>query len=520
MTTYTAGFKGRMVQRMAGREAISATALAQEVGVSQNTLSRWLRQASHATPTVAGMKKKHASRKSPARRTAAEKLDVVMRAAALSDDDLGAFLRREGLHEALLEEWRSKAMEAATGALKAPHGKRNQQTPERRKIRELERELRRKNDALAEAGALLLLKKRLRADVGGRGRRFGHEERDMILGLIDEAVASGARQSRACDVIGLAPRTLQRWRAQGIGDDGRAGPKHPPQNKLSAKERARVLEIANTAQHRDLSPKQIVPMLADEGIYIASESTFYRILREEKQLVHRAPSRPSTKRHRPEEYVATGPNQVWSWDITYLRGPVRGMFFYFYVVIDVWSRKLVGSTLEVEESAEHAEAMFDAACKREGVRRDQLVIHSDNGGPMKAATLLAFLQSLGIVSSFSRPSVSNDNPYSEALFRTAKYRVQYPRTAFESVEAARRWARWFVAWYNTEHRHSAIKFVTPHERHAGEDLAILAARAALYEAARAKNPKRWTKGTRDWSPVETVVLNPALNTEKAAADAA
>jgi transposase InsO family protein len=342
----------------------------------------------------------------------------------------------------------------------------------------------------------------------------------MILGLIDEAVTGGARQSRACDVIDLDPRTLQRWRAQDIGDDGRAGPKHPPQNKLSAKERARVLEIANAPQYRDLSPKQIVPMLADEGIYIASESTIYRILREEKQLAHRAASRPATKRHRPEEYIATGPNQVWSWDITYLRGPVRGTFFYFYVVIDVWSRKLVGWTLELAESAEHAQAMFDAACEREGVRRDQLVIHSDNGAPMKAATLLAFLQGLGIVPSFSRPSVSNDNPYSEALFRTAKYRPQYPRNPFESLEAARRWATWFVGWYNTEHRHSAIRFVTPQQRHDGEDLAILAARAALYGHARAKNPNRWTKGTRDWSPVEAVVLNPALNTEKVAADAA
>lgn len=342
----------------------------------------------------------------------------------------------------------------------------------------------------------------------------------MILGLIDEAVAGGARQSRACDVIGLDPRTLQRWRAQDIGDDGRAGPRHPPQNKLSAKERARVLEIANAPRYRDLSPKQIVPILADEGIYIASESTFYRILREEKQLVHRAPSRLATKRHRPEEYIATGPNQVWSWDITYMRGPVRGAFFYLYVAVDVWSRKLVAWTLEESESAEHAQAMLAAACEREGVRRDQLVIHSDNGAPMKAATLLAFLQSLGIVPSFSRPSVSNDNPYSEALFRTAKYRAQYPRTNFESIEAARRWAWWFVGWYNTEHRHSAIKFVTPQERHAGEDVAILAARAALYRAARAKNPKRWTKGARDWSPVEAVVLNPALNTEKTAADAA
>jgi len=342
----------------------------------------------------------------------------------------------------------------------------------------------------------------------------------MILGLIDEAVTAGARQSKACDVIGLSPRTLERWREQGIGEDRRAGPKHSPKNKLSAKERAEVLRIANAPENRDLSPKQIVPMLADEGIYIASESTFHRILREEKQLQHREPSRPPTKRHRPEEYVATGPNQVWSWDITYMRGPVRGTFFYLYVMMDVWSRKIVAWTLQEEESAEHAQAMIAAACERERVQRDQLVIHSDNGAPMKAATLLAFLQGIGIVPSFSRPSVSNDNPYSEALFRTAKYRPEYPRSPFESLEAARRWATWFADWYNTQHRHSSIKFVTPDQRHTGEDVEILARRTALYEDAKARNPDRWTKETRDWTHIEEVVLNPALNKDEHAADAA
>ena len=331
----------------------------------------------------------------------------------------------------------------------------------------------------------------------------------MILGLIDEAVTAGARQSKACDVIGLSLRTLERWREQGIGEDRRAGPKRSPKNKLSAKERARVLEVANAPENRNLSPKQIIPMLADQGIYIASESTFYRILREEKQMAHRGPAQPATKRHRPEEYVATGPNQVWSWDITYMRTPVRGLFFYFYVVMDVWSRKIVAWTLQDEESAEHAQAMIAAACEREGVQRDQLVIHSDNGAPMKAATLLAFLQCIGVVPSFSRPSVSNDNPYSEALFRTTKYRPEYPRKAFESIVHARSWATWFVDWYNTEHRHSAIRFVTPHQRHAGEDVEILARRTALYEEAKQKNPARWTGKTRNWSRVEEVALNPA-----------
>ena len=159
-------------------------------------------------------------------------------------------------------------------------------------------------------------------------------------------------------------------------------------------------------------------------------------------------------------------------------------------------------------------------CEREGVRRDQLVIHSDNGAPMKAATLLAFLQAIGVVPSFSRPSVSNDNPYSESLFRTTKYRPEYPRKPFESIEHARRWATWFVDWYNTEHRHSSIKFVTPKQRHLGEDVTILAKRAALYAEARARHPGRWTGQTRSWNHVEKVILNPAPSGTTSSADEA
>jgi transposase InsO family protein len=330
----------------------------------------------------------------------------------------------------------------------------------------------------------------------------------MILGLVDEAVAAGARQDEACDLLGLDPRTLQRWKSHDIGEDRRAGPKETPKNKLSAAERARLVQVANSPEYRDLSPKQIVPRLADEGIYLASESTFYRTLRAEGQMVHREPSRPPTAGGRPDPHVATGPNQVWSWDITYLRTPIRGIFFYLYVVVDVWSRKLVGWTVEEQESSEHASSLIEQACAREGIGRDQLVLHSDNGGPMKGATLLATLQLLGVLTSFSRPRVSNDNPFSEALFRTAKYRPEYPRRPFASLEEARRWVTWFVRWYNTEHRHSAIRFVTPEQRHAGLQDEILANRRDVYAAAHKRNPERWATTTRDWSPVATVALNP------------
>ena len=342
----------------------------------------------------------------------------------------------------------------------------------------------------------------------------------MILGLVQEAVEAGAREFKACAIVGLPPRTLQRWRKHSIGDDGRAGPRHPPANKLSQAERSRILEVVNTPEHRDLSPKQIVPRLADTGIYLASESSIYRILREENQMQHREPSSAPRKPHRPTEYVATGSNQVWSWDITYLRTAVRGQFYYLYVAMDVWSRKIVGWTIEAEESAELAQAMLDAALRREGVRRDELVLHSDNGAPMKAATLLAFLQFLGIVPSFSRPGVSNDNPFSESLFRTVKYRPEYPRDPFQSLEAARRWMTWFAGWYNNEHRHSALKFVTPQQRHAGEDHEVLKRRTAVYEEARERNPERWSGNIRNWTHNGEVVLNPAPSAVNTAEDAA
>lgn len=330
----------------------------------------------------------------------------------------------------------------------------------------------------------------------------------MILGAIDEAIESGASQEAACETVDIAARTLQRWREQGIGDDNRAGPKTAPGNKLTEKERQEIVAVLNSEEFRDLSPWQIVPKLADEGRYMASESSMYRILHAEGLQKHRGRSRAPQKRKRPKELVATGPNQVWSWDITYLQTPVRGAFLYVYMVVDVFSRKIVAREVHDRECGELASRLLESACRREGVDRDQLVIHSDNGGPMKSATLLATLQALGVAASFSRPSVSNDNPFSESAYRTMKYRPEYPRKPFESLEAARSWVEAFVRWYNTEHQHSGVRFVTPEERHQGLDKEILEKRTRVYEAARARCPQRWSGRTRNWSRIEEVRLNP------------
>jgi transposase InsO family protein len=185
--------------------------------------------------------------------------------------------------------------------------------------------------------------------------------------------------------------------------------------------------------------------------------------------------------------------------------------------MDVWSRRIVGWSVEERETADAAAALVTRICRDSGVDPQGLVLHSDNGKPMRGSAMVTTLQWLGIIPSFSRPHVSDDNPYSEALFRTLKHTPAYPRLPFADAEAARRWVAFFIAWYNGEHRHSAIRYVTPDERHFGVEAGVLASRAALYEQARAANPERWSRATRNWSPVGVVVLNPEpSNAEQAA----
>jgi transposase InsO family protein len=317
-------------------------------------------------------------------------------------------------------------------------------------------------------------------------------------------------------MLGISSRSYERWQGGEKKSDGRKGPNGGPANKLSQAEREEVLRVVNSPENRDLSPNQIVPKLADQGKYVASESTIYKILHEEGQQKHREKSQPATGK-RPGALEATGPNQVWSWDISYLPSPVRGMFYYLYLVMDVWSRKIVGWEIHDRECMEISSAMISIVIDANDADPDQLALHSDNGGPMKGSTMLATLEQLGVAASFSRPGVSDDNPYSEALFRTLKYRPAYPHKPFGSIDAARQWMIEFVNWYNTRHLHSGIRFVTPEARHNGDDKEILRQRHLVYEKAKQENPVRWTGKTRNWNTVETVFLNPAkASTEKAA----
>jgi transposase InsO family protein len=230
-------------------------------------------------------------------------------------------------------------------------------------------------------------------------------------------------------------------------------------------------------------------------------------------LAHRSSARPAKHSH-PKEYVATATNQVWSWDITYLKSSVKGKFYYLYLVVDIFSRMIVGWAVHEEESSELAGSLIREACLRHGVDANTLILHSDNGGPMRGATMLATLQWLGIVPSFSRPSVKDDNAFSEALFRTLKYRPEYPSAPFESLEEASSWVTGFVHWYNFEHRHSGIRFLTPASRHYGEEESILKKRKEVYEEARKRNPIRWTREIRNWDRISEVRLNPSKRSQE------
>jgi transposase InsO family protein len=333
-------------------------------------------------------------------------------------------------------------------------------------------------------------------------------QRRQVMALVADATQAGARQERACWAIGLSERTLQRWQREQCRADRRPARVQAPSNRLSQAERQAVLAVANSDEFGHLAPSQIVPRLADRGEYIASESSFYRVLRAARQLGHRSAQRPGQPRNKPRALCASAPNQLFSWDITYLPTRVAGHYFYLYLFLDIFSRKIVGWQVYETESSELASEVMHDICLRERIAPGQVVLHSDNGSPMKGAAMLATLQALGVMPSLSRPAVSNDNPYSESLFRTLKYRPDYPHQAFETLLAARQWVNTFVNWYNLEHRHSAIRFVTPHERHAGQDGALLAKRANVYAAAKAANPQRWSGATRNWQPVREVYLNP------------
>jgi putative transposase len=322
-------------------------------------------------------------------------------------------------------------------------------------------------------------------------------------------MTAGARLPACCFILGLSQKTIKRWKINAQPDQRPLAQRPKSTNSLSQDEKDIILQTCNQPEYASMPPSQIVPKLADKGIYLASESTFYRILKEARQLTHRGKARAPKKKVKPT-HTATSPNQVWVWDITYLHSKISGIYYKLYIISDLFSRKIIDYEVWPEENAEHSISLLKRAALKEKIalNNNPLILHGDNGSPLKAGTVLSTMQQLGITPSHSRPRVSNDNAHAEALFRTVKYHPSLP-DAFSDLDQARSWSQQFVQWYNFEHQHSALRFVTPDQKHSEQDISILAKRDETYKQAMKNNPSRWIQKTsRNWTPVTQTSLNP------------
>ena len=332
----------------------------------------------------------------------------------------------------------------------------------------------------------------------------------MLCETIRDGVEHGARVAPLCDALGVHPRTYARWSANPI--DRRKGCRKRNIRALTDDERQQIITVCTSERFRDTTPGEIVAILAEEGTYIASERTFYRVLKAEGLLHHRTNSRPARRAHQPPELKATGPDQVYTWDITWIPSYVNGLFWYCYAVIDVWTREIVGWSVHHTESEEHARSLFESIRRTHNLKGTW--VHSDNGNPMRGATFAVWLATMGMFLSHSRPLVKNDNPYIEAFFRTLKYHASYPGR-FRTIEESRDWMGDFIDWYNTTHRHSGLGYITPTQRRAGDDLKLFAKRNQTLRAAFALHPERFPKtGPIQWASRRVVYLNPSHETKR------
>jgi len=266
----------------------------------------------------------------------------------------------------------------------------------------------------------------------------------------------------------------------------------PVHRRLSSEERAVVLDTLNSERFVDSSPAQLYATLLDEGVYLCSISTMYRILRGARLVRERRDQLRHPNYTKPE-LLATAPNQVWSWDITKLRGAAKWMFFQLYVILDIFSRYVVGWLVADRESEVLAVELIEQTCAKQGIRPGDLTLHADRGSSMTSQSVAFLLADLGVEKTHSRPHVSNDNPYSESQFKTMKYRPQFP-ARFAALEQARAFCRIFFSWYNTEHRHSGIGLLTPEAVHYGRGPAMTAQRAAVLTSAFHTRPERFVRG--------------------------
>jgi putative transposase len=305
---------------------------------------------------------------------------------------------------------------------------------------------------------------------------------------ITERLAQKVGVKAACAQLSVPRSRVYRARLpQGAG-----APRPTPAQALSEDERRQVRATLNSERFLDKAPRQVYAALLDEGQYLCHWRTMYRVLAAHDEVRERRDQLRHPPYHKPE-LLATAPNQVWSWDITKLRGPVKWTYFYLYVLLDIYSRYVVGWMIAERESAHLAQELVEASCLRQDIGREQLTLHADNGGPMRAQSLALLLADLGVTPSHSRPYTSDDNPFSEAQFKTLKYHPGYP-DRFGSIQDARTWARPFFHWYNEQHYHTGLNLLTPACVHSGQAALIRQQRQTVLQAAYGTHPERFRRG--------------------------
>ncbi len=296
----------------------------------------------------------------------------------------------------------------------------------------------------------------------------------------------------ACRAFGVPRSSFYRRRRPAPAKSELVIHSRPVHRRLTAQERAVVLDTLNSERFADASASEVYATLLDEGIYLCSVSTMYRILRGARQVRERRDQLRHPNYRKPE-LLATAPNQVWSWDITKLRGPAKWMFFQLYVILDIFSRYVVGWLVADRESEALAVALIEQTCVKQGIQRGQLTLHADRGSSMSSKPVAFLLADLGVDKTHSRPHVSNDNPYSESQFKTMKYRPQFP-DRFGGIEEARAFCRIFFPWYNNEHRHSGIGLLTPATVHCGRGMEVTTQRGSTLKGAFDAHPERFVRG--------------------------
>jgi transposase InsO family protein len=347
--------------------------------------------------------------------------------------------------------------------------------------------------------------------VGGkRGRLIPLKDKIEIMCLIQEAINHGASISEVCKTAEISRRTFERWK-KSILKDKRKGSKKKTAGKLQKEKKDEIVNICCNHEFKDSTPAVIYVTLLERGIYLASISTIYRVLRERNLIHHRTNRHAGTKQSRPPEVKASGPNQVWAGDITWLQTEIKGLFLYLYTIIDIWDKKIVGWQIHEEERREYSDVLFRRVLAEQGYPKVHL--HSDNGNPMKGASLLAMLYELGCVNSYSRPRVSNDNAFIESFFGRMKTSIKYP-SHFKSRAHAQEWVANFLNWYNTERRHSGIQYFTPEQMRTGKYKELVRIRNATIMKAYKENPSRWRTKPKQWTEDFYVYLNPYPETRK------